>query len=119
MKLFGYLCKEMEHSNPNWEYHRISSITISKRYNINIEGLKLWMTNCNQDFNCFSKNEQCCQPLFDGRSKKRIANLYEADQTSTLELIDFMNHELIKTKRRRSTKAHGRYIRIKAPHCGC
>lgn len=111
-----WLCKEMQSTNLSWEYHRVSPVTISKRYHINLEGLKLWMANYNQDFNCFSQNEQCCQPLIDGISKRRISNLLNENEISSFELITIMDQELIQTKKRRSHKVQRKSNRIKAPH---
>lgn len=110
-----WLCKEMEHSNPFWEYHRVSSITISKRYNINMEGLKLWVADYSKNYDCFSQNEPCIQPLMDGISYRKITNLFNANETSTLDLITIMSHEFIQTKKRRAIKSSRKLTIAKAP----
>ncbi|MBC7473117.1 MAG: hypothetical protein H7263_02410 [Candidatus Sericytochromatia bacterium] len=104
-----WLCKETENNNLNWEYHRVSPISISKRYNINLEGFKLWILNYKSDAHCFISDELCEQPVLDGISARRLTNIFNQHDISSIELDIIMNDEIIKSASRRSKKIHGHY----------
>lgn len=107
-----WLCKEMLKINPLWLFQRISSSTVSKRYNIDKECLDLWkqMYASNQD--AFTQPSRCLTPPYDKYSRRNINRLCLSDGLDQETLHEILKMELERTQQRRNQKTRF-YIVIK------
>lgn len=104
-----WLCEEMiSHDGLKWPLQLKSAMAISKRYDIHVDGLRLWLKRYNKG-ETFSEDsnllEQCIQPVLDGISARRITReINNCHDFAELDCVTLGKIEVEKSARRRHTK---------------